>query len=66
MFRMFGIIDDFVNDVIDKIADLIVTAIEKLDVRTQLKQSLGAEIDHLKARHVTLADLVDEEVSSNE
>ena len=66
MFRMFGVIDDFVNDVIGKIADMIVKAIEKLDIRTQLKKSLGDEIDHLKARQITLADLVDEEVSSNE
>ena len=65
MFRIFEVIDDFVNDiVISKIADLIVKAIELIDIRTQLKKSLGAEIGHLNARQITLDEL--KGVSSNE
>lgn len=67
MFGMFDIINDFVNDkIIGTIADLIVKAIEKVDAIVHLKKTLGDELNNFSARQITLADLTDEGVSSNE
>jgi hypothetical protein len=65
MFTLFEIINEIVNDVvIGKIADLVVSVIEKVDAIVHLKKTLGDELNNFSARQITLDEL--KGVNSNE